>query len=45
MGYICEVVAGLEEPTTLAPPTDAPDVDCQEGQSDGWIRRPGWKYI
>jgi len=41
MGFICEMPAGFEAPTTLDPPTDAPDIDCHDGQSDGWIRRPG----
>ena len=43
MAFICEVVAGIEQPTTAAPPTDAPDVGCHDGEADGWIRRPGWK--
>ena len=43
LGYVCEVVAGIEQPTTLSPPTDAPDVDCHE-QPDGWIQRPGKKF-
>jgi len=41
VGFVCEAVAGFEPPTTLAPPTDAPDVDCHDGESDGWLRRPG----
>ena len=43
MGFVCEVVAGFEQPTTAPPPTDAPDIDCHDGETDGWIRRPGIK--
>jgi hypothetical protein len=41
MSVVCETVAGIEPPTTAPPPTDTPDVECHEGQSDGWIKRPG----
>jgi hypothetical protein len=41
MAFVCEVVAGFEQPTTAPPPTDAPDIDCHDGETDGWIRRPG----
>ena len=44
-GFICEVVAGIEQPTTAPTPTDSPDIDCNEGQTDGWIRMPGNTFL
>ena len=45
IGFICEVVAGVEQPTTVEPPTDAPDINCHGDESDGWIQRPGETWI
>ncbi len=35
MPFICEVLAGLDPPTTVAPPTISPPIDCN---AEGWIR-------
>lgn len=38
--FVCEVVAGIEPPTTVAPPTIPPIENCKEGIDDGWIKGP-----
>lgn len=36
--FVCEVVAGIEPPTTAPVPTLPPSLPCQEGADDGWIK-------
>ena len=41
MEFVCEVPAGRDVPTTVQPPTLAPQVPCDpDNESDGWIKFP-----
>lgn len=35
LGFVCEVLAGMEPPTTLSPPTIQPPLECGD---EGWMK-------